>query len=692
MDIVKERYKLICGRIKDIVKEAKTKDKKDNVYYKAFGCIAKQYVGAIKLYELLNKKDEFEKKSFEELQKFYEKLYKNIKPENYKDSFENPEYAVKLLGSKTGKLVSMLAMDSYVAFADAAEGNIESFTMMMELFVEIFCIYESALTSFMPEAALETAYKEAGNAYKSFKKDTLAYFERENIYQRYNPEYTFFTDILRTDLTDLRYLYRYGEYITDNEIETAKFWNSMPEKKVKACADTYVDGYLRGFKTMNANFKDNGIVSLFYPVGFERMVYYAMKRFEEMGQKTVAERAFLRGRSSRSSAVMPTNLNGQFIYDHRNDAAFYFDKVYFDKRFEATKKIVEDNKELLALQNGPAVIECFGEPDFNPVNKKDAYKFTARQKTLKVEFGQKYGMLMEKYIPEEETSFTIIAFPLPSIGKDFKKIFDETVKINNLDNAEYIEIQSHIIDTLDKGTSVFIKGTNGNETNLTVQLWKLKNPKKETIFENCTADVNIPVGEVFTSPVLKGTNGLLHVSKVFLNGMEYKNLKIWFKDGCTEKYSCDNFSTEKENIDFLKEYLLHNRDFLPLGEFAIGTNTTAFAMGVKYDITRKLPILIAEKTGPHFAVGDTCYSYAEDHKVYNPDGKEIVARENELSALREKEPEKAYFNCHTDITIPYDEIGEISAVKADGSKTAVIRNGRFVLKGTEALNIPLDKQ
>ena len=39
--------------------------------------------------------------------------------------------------------------------------------------------------------------------------------------------------------------------------------------------------------------------------------------------------------------------------------------------------------------------------------------------------------------------------------------------------------------------------------------------------------------------------------------------------------------------------------------------------------------MIAEKMGPHFAVGDTCYSWAEDTPVYNPDGKEIIARDNE---------------------------------------------------------------
>ena len=100
----------------------------------------------------------------------------------------------------------------------------------------------------------------------------------------------------------------------------------------------------------------------------------------------------------------------------------------------------------------------------------------------------------------------------------------------------------------------------------------------------------------------------------------------------------------------------------------------------------KFPILIAEKMGPHFAVGDTCYSHAEEIKVYNPDGKEIIARDNEVSLLRDTKPGKAYFNCHTDITIPYDELGELTAVCADGTRIPIILDGRFVLPGTEALN------
>ena len=126
-------------------------------------------------------------------------------------------------------------------------------------------------------------------------------------------------------------------------------------------------------------------------------------------------------------------------------------------------------------------------------------------------------------------------------------------------------------------------------------------------------------------------------------------------------------------------------------EFAIGTNTAAYVMAKKYGIGDKLPILIAEKMGPHFAVGDTCYSHEEELVTYNPDGKAMAAKENEVSALRHTDKGKAYFNCHTDITIPYDELGELAAVDRDGKKEAIIREGRFVLKGCEALNRPLDE-
>ena len=156
-------------------------------------------------------------------------------------------------------------------------------------------------------------------------------------------------------------------------------------------------------------------------------------------------------------------------------------------------------------------------------------------------------------------------------------------------------------------------------------------------------------------------------------------------------YICGNFERELENKEYIRDNILHKHPTLPLGEFAIGTNTTAYAAAKRYGIADKLPILIAEKMGPHFAVGDTCYSWSEDVKVYNPNGKEIIARDNSVSALRKEDLSKAYFHCHTDITIPYEELKSISVVTKAGEEITLLKDGKFVLPGTETLNEPLKK-
>lgn len=368
----------------------------------------------------------------------------------------------------------------------------------------------------------------------------------------------------------------------------------------------------------------------------------------------------------------------------------YLDKALVERRLEIARTAYENRKEDAAWYAGPAVVEVFGEAGFEPQTNPAAYQYSEKQQKLNVYMMNMNSQIVNEYIKGEERSFTIIAYPIPEIGRDFEAIFAKTVEINTLDYTLYQKMQQKIIDVLDEAEYVHITGKGANKTDLTVAIYPLKDASKETAFENCVADVNIPVGEVFTSPVLKGTNGHLHVTEVFLNGLKYLDLALDFEDGMITSYTCRNLPTEEENQAFLKENLLMHHDTLPMGEFAIGTNTTAYKMGIEYQIQDKLPILIAEKTGPHFAVGDTCYSWAEDTAVFNPDGKEIVARENEVSAKRKENVEEAYFNCHTDITIPYDELDCITVIRRDGTTVDVIRNGKFVVPGTEELNKPLE--
>ncbi|MCM1441614.1 MAG: aminopeptidase, partial [Roseburia sp.] len=386
-----------------------------------------------------------------------------------------------------------------------------------------------------------------------------------------------------------------------------------------------------------------------------------------------------------------TSPNRQFPYDHRYDDAMFLNKALVQERLGIAERVFEKYREEAAAYAGPAVIEVFGEKLFVPVTKKESPSYSPEQEKLSVEYRRDYSLIQNRYIPQDSYSFTIIAYPIPEIGEQFEEIFRETVKVNTLDMEEYRRIQEILIDALDQGEYVSVTGRGGNHTDLRIRLHDLEDPDTQTNFENCLADVNIPVGEVFTSPRLAGTRGVLHVTQVYLNELCYKDLEITFEDGMIKGYTCSNYGSEEENKRYIKENVLHNRDTLPVGEFAIGTNTTAFVMGRKYGIEAKLPILIAEKTGPHFAVGDTCYSMSEDVVLHNPDGKEIVAKENECSLLRHTDISRAYFNCHTDITIPYDELGDIVVHTKSGGKIFVIRQGRFVLPGTEVLNQVLDQ-
>ena len=629
--------------------------------------------------------------TLEELQQRNRALYEDILPENYENSFANPAYAVKMLGEEFGVLVSFLYTEMRSLIGFTYEGRLDELVIRMELFSEVYAafVYEQQENHKLPTYA---AIREILYWFVSDYADVAA---EERVREMVCPENNFAAAILRTaDFTELRYLYAYGEYVGENELKMAEFMNSLPEEIINTMADTYTEGYRIGFEVTGKDLSKKAVVDVRYQLGFERMMRRALENFEKMGLLPVIYRAatsILYNPSIYKNGFYSVSPNRQYEFDHKDDKALFLDKMYCSRKLEVMHTAFEKYKKEARGYAGPAVVETFGEKEFEPVNKPESLKMTDEQSALLVENRTQMGQLQRQYIIEEERSFTIIAFPIPEVGDCFKELFRETIQINTLDYKKYQRIQQTIIDALDPADHCEIKGCNGNHTDLKVNLWKLKNPAKETIFENCVADVNIPVGEVFTSPVLEGTNGVLHVTRVFLNGLEYKDLEITFENGKIQNYNCANFATEEENKAFIKENILFRHKTLPLGEFAIGTNTTAYVAAKKLGVESKMPILIAEKMGPHFAVGDTCYSHAEEVKVYNPDGKEIVARDNEVAALRSVNPSKAYFNCHTDITIPYDELAELTAVKKDGDRITIIQNGRFVLPGTEELNEPLQE-
>lgn len=630
--------------------------------------------------------DTLRNQSLEEHRERNHRLYEDILPQNYSICYGRPSYAAEQFGQEAGSLLCFLYSELQAGIGYVFEGRAADFVTLCELYIQIYNCFEQ-------EDGPDL--KEAKKAVYWYFHDYSEIFALRQVQEMVDPDFDFCTDIImNSDLNDPRYLYFYGLPVGENELRTAEYLSKMPEEKIQAMADTWTEGYRIGFEVTGKDIGKKKSVSLHYALGFERMVRAAVKNFEAIGLRpTIAMEAqssfFNKGGAKRGA--YSTSVNRQFDYDHREDKAFYFDKSFVERRLEALHTAFEQYRKQAEVFGGPAVMETFGEQPFAPESDPAAIRYQEKQQQLNVYNASMSGKITNEYIRGEERSFTIIAYPVPAIGEKFDEIFAETVKINTLDYKTYQRIQQKLIDVLDTAEKVEIRGRGGNRTDLTVAIRQAENPQKETVFENCVADVNIPVGEVFTSPVLKGTEGILHVSEVFLNGLQYRDLELVFHDGMVSDCRCGNFESEEEGRRYIHDNVLMHHDTLPMGEFAIGTNTAAYRMGRRYKIMDRLPILIAEKCGPHFAVGDTCYSHAEDTKVYNPDGKEIISRDNEISLLRREDPQKAYFNCHTDITIPYDELDSITAVRRDGERIPVIRNGRFAVPGTEELNVALDE-
>ena len=684
-EILTERYELTIQRICEIEKEEVFK----GAMLKYFGSVAHFLMDIAAYFEFVRNK-EIDKASLEELQEWNQRLYGDILPGNYERSFTNPAYAVAQLEENYGAYFAVLAAEMRSTIVLSASQKLEELIIRMELFVEIYgvCVCEWKENGKLP------AYETLQQILYWYVSDYSDITEEEKIKTMVVPDSGFETTLLaEADLNDVRYLYHYGEYVSENEIKTAEFMNILPQETIDLMADTYTEGYRMGFVLGNKDLSKKQTVEIRYSLGFERMMRKAVENFAKMGLQPIIRRTpvgILQGGGLFKLGAIGGNPNKQFDYDHKDDKALVWDKGMVQRKLEVLKTAFEHCKEAAYLYAGPAVQEVFGEKPFEPVSTSYAPSLSEDQQRQVVEYRSQAGAIQREYILEEERSFTIIAFPVPEIGENFEEIFRDVIRINTLDYMKYRKLQQILIDILDQAEYVEIKGMNGNTTDLTIALAELKNPKKETLFENCVADVNIPVGEVFTSPKLKGTKGILNVSKVYLNELEYQNLTLKFEDGMITDYNCSNFENEEQNKKYIRENVLYHRETLPMGEFAIGTNTLAYVIARKWGIEDKLPILIAEKMGPHFAVGDTCYSHAEDIKVYNPDGKEIIARENEVAALRHTEPGKAYFDCHTDITIPYDELGELTAVGKDGSRVEIIKNGRFVPEECGELNEPFE--
>lgn len=626
------------------------------------------------------------------LQVWNRRLYKEA-AECYECSYLNPDYAAAQLGA-LGAELSALRMELQGLVFAAFQRDYEDIACVLETFVQVYCMFASAgqeraageRTEDIPDRKL------LRDVLYSYVYDYSEDFLRRKLDAMYIPQRSYGRSVLLEHaFAAPEDLYYFGYYVSETAWKTASFIAGLPEERIDRMAYTWYHGFKEGFRLQGKPYEKKSVIEFCYPAGFERIVKRTAAYFAEDGYDfTIPFRPthFLTRTPGRTRQLYESP-NLQMDYDHAYDLALVMGDRITARMLEEQRQIFRSYGTEIGRYAGPVVMESFGAAAFEPKNKAGSLRFTPHQAEVYGRCQNSQQLLVHEFVREEERSFTIISWPLPSIGPDFEAIFRETEEVNTLSSDIYRPVQEKLIAALDQAASVRVRGR-GNATDLQIMLHPLTDPSRQSKFENCLSDVNIPLGEVFTSPVLEGTNGLLHVGSVFIEGIRFRDLRIRFAEGRVADYSCGNVSDPEEGRALIRKVIFGEKERLPMGEFAIGTNTRAYHMMQRYGIGAQMPILIAEKTGPHFAVGDTCYSFMEDMHLYNPDGKELVAKDNSCSILRKTAPEKAYFSVHTDITIPYNELDTITAIRPDGTELPLLAGGRFVLPGTELLNEALE--
>ncbi len=655
----------------DEIRSLKIDDSND--WGRFFAGLRNSLTNGYDLQQMIEKDSTFKSFSLKELQEKNLQWYSEIRSgeQGYEKCFANPDYAVSVFELKLGQLLSAIYVNFRQCLNMARIGNYSEMLALNEFFLELFELYNKNEANY---DKVYSAYKR--NVYNDLENSSFA-----KNYFKYDPTFDLYYELIKTsEFADLRYLYRFGIYVDPQIVKLAEFLNNYPHEELVTIAKNHIAAYLKSFNHKKLDYRKKKFAKVHYPQGMEKL-------------------AFLYGEELKKVGLIPSfgspdtqGANEQYGYDNRFQNALYLNEEFEEKYSKIYADCMNEMKENLRAISGSVVIWLFGQEPFVPEIKANAIQMSEEQDKLMHKMQNKLSSLYFDAAPRGETSFSIISFPSTEIGENFEEIFKDTIDLNNLNGDHYEQMQEHMIEILDQSDYVEVKGKEGNRTNICVQLPKLKDPETQTNFFNCGADVNIPVGEIFTSPKLTGTNGVLHVDDIFLFGLRYYNLEITFKDGMITDYTCSNFENEEENRKYMFDNLLKPNKTLPIGEFAIGTNTLAYQMAQKHQIQHLLPILIVEKMGPHFAIGDTCFAHEEEsYQTGVISGKLMVATENEKSALRKTDPSQAYTHKHVDITLPYDMLAEITAVKSDGTRVPIILDGLFVVPGTEELNIPLKK-
>lgn len=220
----------------------------------------------------------------DELREENYKNYQDILPENYEESYANPTYAQKCLDRMYGPMLAYVYMDLRKLIPLTYEQNTEQWMIQCNLFLEIYKEFNEVFIATGKRPTVKML-------------EDIIYWNRTDYFEIKIPRnLDLFLDslnqwvvnkLMTSDLVDERYLYVFGDYVTENEVRLAKHIAKLPDETIAKMADTFTEGYRMGFVNGNKDLSKKKTVEIYYHLGFDRVIKKAIENFEKMGLSPV---------------------------------------------------------------------------------------------------------------------------------------------------------------------------------------------------------------------------------------------------------------------------------------------------------------------------------------------------------------------------------------------------------------------
>ncbi|MCK9310154.1 MAG: hypothetical protein M0P99_07765, partial [Candidatus Cloacimonetes bacterium] len=269
---------------------------------------------------LLDADPTFKNTPLQRLEEINRDYYQRLDPDNgYATCLANPDYAHELYGAELGSLISALYMRSFSVKALYLQQNFVAIKANLELFWDLLELSRKN----------DNTYQSWLQAYITRSQQDFQQLVQASYVLRFSPEADYNRRIIcDADLSDIRYLYRYGVYLSKHDLAMADFISHYDAKELKKIASYIVQCWVDGFERARRDYRIKRYATVIIPVGMEALGRLVIQDLEQLGLQCIVP------------APQNQGINRQLGYDHRFDSALSFTREYVEMSLKVSEESI----------------------------------------------------------------------------------------------------------------------------------------------------------------------------------------------------------------------------------------------------------------------------------------------------------------------------------------------------------------